>query len=96
MDKSAKTLKEIKVADPSTALEILTSMRAVLLRRKEALAAEREEQEHHKSMTASGIDQSSTQNMSQTASFISVATNEGDQMQGEAHFAEKYCDFQSL
>ena len=81
--------------DPSSALEILSSLRAVLLKRKEALTAQREEQEHHRSMSASAIDQSTSQNVS-SASFVSVATNDASQIQGEEHFAEQYCDFEGL
>jgi hypothetical protein len=82
----------VKVSNPTVALDILQSLRALLLRKKLALDEARKDQEHNKSVSASCIDSSASQDVTQ-GSFMSAATNDLTQEPGEQHFAEQFCDF---
>ena len=87
----------MKITNPKTALDILQTIRATLLKKKVNLEEQRRDQEHNKSVSTSYMETSqagnSSQNMS-AVSFISATTNEGQE--SEEHFAEKFCDFSKL
>jgi hypothetical protein len=95
-ESTAKTLSGIKISSPETALNILESLRAVLLKKKVDLEDDRRNQEHNKSVAASYMDSSSntSQNVS-AASFISATTN-ATKEDKESDFAEQFCDFDKL
>ena len=75
---TSQHLATVKVKDPVVALNILESLRAVLLRKKMDMEQDRKDQEHNKSVTASCLDSSNTSQNISSASFISSAASVAD------------------
>ena len=65
----------MKISNPTASLNILESLRALLLGKKAGLEQERKDQEANKSVTVSYMDSSNTSQNQTAASFMSATTN---------------------
>ena len=78
---NAQKLATVKVNDPIAALNILESLRAVLLKKKMDMEQNRKDQEHNKSVTASCMDSSNTSQNISSASFMSGTTTSANKQE---------------